>query len=223
MAEFWKSYFFAITYQQNGKIISERALLIFSDAHIIDAYQRRFRGIAEYYKYAVDRCYLAKLKHVMEVALVKSLAHKYKLSVSKAYAKYRGSRQVDGQEYKTLQVTVSTGQNDQVIYWGAISLKTVRIGTEPIVDTVYTVKYKNVRSELICRLKANVCELCGAQEKCYVHHIRKLADLKKRWAGRREKPDWVKCMIAMQRKTLIVCHKCHVAIHAGRPIPSKRE
>jgi len=214
---------YARRYQQNGKIISERALLIFSDAHIIDAYQRRFRGIAEYYKYAVDRCYLAKLKHVMEVALVKSLAHKYKLSVSKVYTKYRGSRQVDGQGYKTLQVTVPTGQSDQIIYWGAVSLKTMRIGTEPIIDTVYTVKYKNVRSELISRLKANVCELCGAQEKCYVHHIRKLADLKKRWAGRREKPDWVKCMIAMQRKTLIVCHKCHVAIHAGRPIPSKRE
>ncbi len=214
---------YAKQYHRNGKIISERALVIYSDAHIIDTYQRRLRGIVEYYKYAVDRCHLTKLKHVMEVALVKTLAQKYKISVSKVYAKYRGSQRVNEYEYKTLQVTVSTQQREQVIYWGAIPLKTVRPGTEPIIDTVCVEKWANVRSDLISRLKASVCELCGAQEKCYVHHVHKLADLKKRWAGRREKPAWVKRMIAIQRKTLIVCHKCHVAIHAGRPIPSKHE
>ncbi len=42
-------------YQRNGKVISEASLLAFSDAHIINVYQQRFRGLAEYYKYAVDR------------------------------------------------------------------------------------------------------------------------------------------------------------------------
>ena len=46
-------------YQRNGKVISEAALLAFSDAHIINVYQQRFRGLAEYYKYAVDRCHLS--------------------------------------------------------------------------------------------------------------------------------------------------------------------
>ncbi|GAG34578.1 unnamed protein product, partial [marine sediment metagenome] len=44
-----------------------------SDAHITNAFQVRFRGLAEYYKYAVDRCYLAKPKHDMETALTKTL------------------------------------------------------------------------------------------------------------------------------------------------------
>jgi hypothetical protein len=48
-----------------------------------------------------------------------------------------------------------------------------------------------------------------------VHHIRKLSDLKVK--GQREKPTWLKVMSAMRRKTLIVCERCHVAIHAGRP------
>ncbi len=47
------------------------------------------------------------------------------------------------------------------------------------------------------------------------HHIRKLSDLKVK--GQREKPTWLKVMSAMRRKTLIVCERCHVAIHAGRP------
>jgi hypothetical protein len=72
-------------------------------------------------------------------------------------------------------------------------------------------------------LQANTCELCGSEEKCEVHHIRKLADLKHRWAGRKTKPEWVKTMIAIQRKTLVVCRRCHVAIHAGRLIPNRRE
>jgi len=97
---------YAKQFQKNGKITGEYVLVNHSDAHIIDAFQRRFRGISEYYKYAVDRCSLVKLKHVMEVALVKTLAAKQKISVSKVYARYRGTQQVNGYEYKTLQVAV---------------------------------------------------------------------------------------------------------------------
>jgi hypothetical protein len=48
-----------------------------------------------------------------------------------------------------------------------------------------------------------------------VHHIHKLADIRKK--GRRAKPEWMKTMIALRRKTLVICHACHVNIHAGRP------
>jgi len=69
------------------------------------------------------------------------------------------------------------------------------------------------RNELIKRLLAEKCELCGSRENVEVHHIRKLADLEK---GGRERPRWVKIMAARRRKTLVVCHFCHLAIHAGR-------
>ena len=71
------------------------------------------------------------------------------------------------------------------------------------------------RRELLDRLQANTCELCGSRHKVQVHHIRKLSDLKVK--GQREKPTWLRVMSAMRRKTLIVCERCHVAIHAGRP------
>ena len=57
------------------------------------------------------------------------------------------------------------------------------------------------RSELLQRVFADTCELCGSSERVEVYHIRKLADLEK--PGRKEKPIWVKQMAARRRKTLV--------------------
>ena len=209
-------------YQRNGKPDCEPLLLGYTDAHIIFEYQSRFRGVAEYYKYAVDRYRLSKLKHIMETALTKTLAHKFKITVSRVYRKYRGRLVVGGYEYKTLQTDVPTQQGTRLIYWGAVPLKTVKPGTEPIEDTYHRIQW-SYRSDLVQRLRANQCELCGSTEPCEVHHVRKLADLKKRWAGRKQKPAWVKRMIGLRRKTLVVCRPCHYDIHAGRPTPKSRK
>jgi len=205
-------------YLQNGKTISDTGLLMYSDAHIIDEFQARFRGIAEYYQYAVNRHSLASLKNIMQQSLVKTLAHKYKTTVSRIYWKYRGTLTVNDTTYKTLQVSVPTKKGTRLIYWGAIPLRVVKPGVGQLHDVRYG--YHLTRSDLIQRLQANTCELCGSQINCEVHHIRKLADLKRRWAGQREKPAWVGRMIAMQRKTLVVCEECHNKIHAGKPTPN---
>jgi hypothetical protein len=60
-------------YQHKGKTQAEKWLLGYSDAHIILAFQLRYRGLAEYYKYAVDRRRMSSLKNVMEISLVKTL------------------------------------------------------------------------------------------------------------------------------------------------------
>lgn len=210
-------------YQENGKVVSERWLLEYSDAHIIDVFPSRFRGVAEYYKYAVDRCHLRKLQYIMQIALVKTLAHKYRISASQVYHQYRGKLKVDDRDYTTLQVEVPTKHGSRLIYWGAIPLRTVKIDRQqPLQDQQYQEPYKNT-VDLLVRLQANTCELCGSSDRCQVHHIHKLADLKKRWANCKEKPRWVARMIAIRRKTLIVCFRCHRDIHAGRPTPMKRE
>jgi hypothetical protein len=69
-------------------------------------------------------------------------------------------------------------------------------------------------NELIHRLLAGRCEVCGTTERLEVHHIRKLADLNK--PGRNEKPAWVQIMAKRKRKTLVACVSCHDNIHAGR-------
>jgi group II intron reverse transcriptase/maturase len=208
-------------YMQKGRPVADAAMLAFSDAHIIDNYQNRYRGLAEYYKYATDRYRLNYLKGVMQSALVKTLMQKYKLNVTSVYRKYRGTMEVDGRQYSTLQVVVPTKRGQRTIYWGAVPLKTVKVGTGRLDDGKF-VSFA-YRSDLVQRLQADQCELCGSREKCEVHHVRKLSDLKRRWAGRAEKPEWVSRMIAMERKTLVLCFKCHRKVHAGEPTPKKSE
>ena len=209
-------------YMRGEKPIHEAGLLAFSDAQIIDVYQQRFRGVAEYYKFATDRNALRKLKYIMEVSLTKTLANKFKSTVARMYQKYGGKRTVQEYTYKVLVAEVPTKNGTRYIYWGGIPLKVIKTGTEILDDNNgrRNVTFSS-RTDLVQRLQANECEICGSQENCEVHHVRKLADLKDRWRGRKEKPAWVTTMIAMQRKTLVVCAKCHVAIHTGKPLPTR--
>src|SRR5262249_29663059 len=153
-------------------------------------FQARFRGIANYYQYAADRSHLSKLKGIMQQSLVKTLAHKFKISVSQVYRRYRGTQTLDDYKYRTLQVEVPIKDGIRVIYWGAIPLRTVKAVNQPLRD-FKEIRWGHPRSDLIQRLQANTCELCGSSDRCQVHHIRKLADLKQRWRGRKEKPAWV--------------------------------
>ena len=56
----------------------------------------------------------------------------------------------------------------------------------------------SVRSEVVQRLLAQKCELCGAEGACQVHHVRKLADLNR--PGQGEKPPWIKRMAGRRRR-----------------------
>jgi hypothetical protein len=71
------------------------------------------------------------------------------------------------------------------------------------------------RKELIGRLLAGRCEICGHAGKVDVHQVRKLADLGT--PGRSDQPEWAKLMVKRRRKTLVVCPACHRDIHPGRP------
>jgi group II intron reverse transcriptase/maturase len=211
-------------YMRNGKVVSEPQMLQDTDAHIVHTYQLRYRGITQYYKYAVDRIRFGKLKYVMEIALVKTLAHKFRISVKQIYRKYRTTAEVEGRTYRVLQVEVPTDTRTRVFQWGGIPLRVSKIDHEPINDTredFEFFQYLERRSDIVTRLRANQCEVCGQKGDCEVHHVRKLADLKKRWHGRKAKPLWVQKMIALQRKTLVVCGDCHRKIHAGEPLPGR--
>ena len=127
--------------------------------------------------------------------------------------KYEASFQAaDGTTYCCLEIQVQReGKKPLVARFGGIPLK--RQKTAVLVDqnSIYT---RSERNELIKWLLADKCEVCGSRENVEVHHIRKLADLNKEG---KERPRWVKIMAARRRKTLVVCHRCHRAIHTGQP------
>ncbi len=200
-------------FMERGKPIHRMELLQRTVAEIIAQYQTEFRGITEYYKYAEDVHVLSSLKYVMEQSLMKTLAHKLKVTVSDVYRKHQATITVDGQPYKVIQETIETEKGTKTFTWGGLPLKRQRGEmTQPIDDRFRTFKWSD-RSDLVTRLLKAECEICGSDENIQAHHIRKLKDLKSRWKGRREKPEWIKRMIALNRKTLVVCERCHQDIH----------
>jgi group II intron reverse transcriptase/maturase len=198
-------------YMRKGKAIQRAELLHESDYTIIFIYQLVYRGIANYYRLAYNMHTLSKLKWVMDVSLTKTLANKYKVSVSQVREKYSAELAVNGKKYKGLQVSIPRQDKKPLIAtWGGISLEwDARATLEDKMPTYYV-----GRSELVQRLLAEYCEYCGATEELEVHHVRAMKHLHEHPG--RPKPEWVKRMIALKRKTMILCRTCHEDIHAGR-------
>ena len=170
----------------------------------------------QYYAYAQNRFWLERLHWYMSTSLLKTLAAKHKSTVTKMARKFTGKAISKNGVMKCLSITTERkGRRPLYARFGGISLSTESFKSVEIEDTYLDLDLRIPRTELIDRLRTDVCELCGSRYDVEVHHIRKLSDLKVQ--GRREKPAWVRTMAALKCKTLIVCRACHDAIHAGKP------
>ena len=207
-------------YMRGGKPAQRAEMIRDSDYSIVSKYQSEYRGIVQYYLLAHNVGWFNKLHWVAETSLLKTLAGKHRSTVTKMAKRYKATIETIYGPRKCLQVVVQRGDNKKplVAHFGGIPLKRKQEAT--LVDRLPQFVMTN-RSELLQRMRADTCELCGSREKVEVHHIRKLADLDK--PGRRAKPVWVKQMAARRRKTLIVCRKCHEEIHAGASTASFRK
>lgn len=198
-------------YMKREKVVHRNSLLHDDDFSIVQTYQQEYRGLVQYYILAQNLSWFSKLYWYMETSLLKTLACKHRSSMNKQKAKYRTTiKCTSGKTVPCLQVVVErSGKKPLIATWGGLSLVHKRKAV--IEDKPY--KVYGGRTELVKRLLADKCELCGSTENIEVHHIRKLVDLKKK--GQSEAPKWVQIMSARKRKTLVVCRECHVAIHNG--------
>ena len=206
-------------YMRRGKPWHRPQMLSDQDYSIISQYQAEYRGVVQYYLLAADVCHLNRLHWVMETSLLKTLAGKHRSSVAKMARKYKATIDTPAGPRVCFQTVVERGEGKKplVARFGGIPLrrqkKAVLVDHSPNLVTTSG-------NELIGRLIAGRCEVCGETRNLEVHHIRKLADLKR--PGRNEKPAWVQIMAKRRRKTLITCRGCHDDIHAGRPATSHK-
>ena len=199
-------------YLRRGKPMHRTELTSNSALSIVAQYQSEFRGLADYYQLAYNRHRLSRLQWIMETSLTKTLASKLKISVPKVYRRYRVMLPTVHGPRTALQVVVRReGRTPLIATWGAISLARK---TNAVLNDAPQPSW-NGRTDLVQRLLADTCELCGSRENVQVHHIRALKPNQQ--TGRSPKPEWLKTMIARNRKTLVVCGDCHRNIHAGRP------
>jgi group II intron reverse transcriptase/maturase len=198
-------------YMKREKPIHRGELVVNSDYDIIATYQAEYRGYVQYYALAQDLYRLSKLHWVMRTSLLKTLANKYRATVTKMAKRYRDTVDTEFGPRKVLKVVVRREEKKPLVaVFGGIPLRTSKVAK--ISDRVIRLGFSSC--ELIQRLLADRCEMCGCTENIEVHHIRKLADLKK--PGRKEKPLWIQKMAAIRRKTLVVCKVCHEAIHHSK-------
>lgn len=192
-----------------GKILHSVEWMNNSDYDIIMAYEMRMQGLINYYEMAFDVVpKMGKLRFVYEKSLIKTLAAKHKKAYSKIernYSKYMS----DGRKVIGVEVEREGKKPLRAVY----GKKSITRNCKAIIQDE-RVNLSTGRNELVTRLLNNACEICGSNDGVQGHHIRKLADLKK-YEGR-EKPEWVKRMAAMRRKTLFVCQKHHLEIHQGK-------
>jgi group II intron reverse transcriptase/maturase len=198
-------------YLHHGEPIRRTERTVDTAFSIVAQFQAEFRGVAEYYKLAFNRHRLGRLHYVMERSLTKTLARKYRITVPQVYRRFRAVLDTEHGPRRGLQVTVDRGGGKKplVAQWGGISL--ARDLTPTVLNDDPPTIWSGRRSELVQRLLAATCELCGSQHQVEVHHIRALKDLNPK--GRKQPPEWVVRMASRRRKTLVVCRTCHEGIH----------
>ncbi len=199
-------------YMRGGKAAEQPGLMNEQDYAIISRYGAEYRGIVQYYLLAGDVWRLGRLRWVMATSLLKTLAGKYDSTVTKMARKYGATIDTPHGPRKCLQARIERSERRKplVATFGEIPLirqrNAVLRDREPVRDAARG-------SELIRRLLAGRCELCGQTAKVQVHQIRTLADL-----GKPGQPqlEWMQVMAKRRRKTLVVCGTCHAEIHLGK-------
>ena len=187
----------------NGKLepIHRPQLLNRTDLEIVTIYNAELRGICNYYGLASNFNKLIYFNYLMEYSCLKTLAGKHRSKVSKIRAMYK-----DGTGKWAIPYETKTGINK--MYFANYADCKGKKFTDIVPQTAKN--YSHDVTTLESRLKARICEVCGCTEndRYEIHHVNKVKNLK-------GKSEWEKIMIAKRRKTIVVCHKCHMAIHHG--------
>jgi group II intron reverse transcriptase/maturase len=189
--------------QENGKImpVKRNALLRATELEVVSTYNAELRGICNYYNMASNFCKLNYFAYLMEYSCLKTLAAKYKCTIAKIIDRFKDGR-------GKWCITYQTKKGEKRLYFAKYAdAKKVKkpddIRTNAaVISTCSTTTFES-------RLKAKQCELCGTtqSEHYEIHHVNKVKNL----SG---KELWERVMIAKRRKTIVICRKCHHAIHS---------
>ncbi|NIY70761.1 RNA-directed DNA polymerase [Streptomyces malaysiensis] len=199
-------------YLTRGKPAKRTALINSSDYAIVATFGTVYRGVVQYYLLAGDVFRLRRLQWVMETSMLKTLAAKHRSSVSKMAVKHKARIDTLNGPRVCFEARIERkNRKPLVARFGGISLQRQRAAEladrEPV-----RVDYP--QKELIARLLADTCEICGNKGNVQVHHVRALADLAH--AGW-QPSDWARVMLHRRRKTVVACDICHDRIHSEQP------
>jgi group II intron reverse transcriptase/maturase len=197
-------------YLRHGRPWHRSAMQNLDDYDIVKTFGAEYRGIVQYYLLANDVWRLDQLCWDAQTSMLKTLAAKHQSSVSKMAATHRAKIETPNGRRTCYEARVERpGKQPLVARFGGIPL--MRDKRAVLIDRPPSHQVTYQRKELVRRLLARRCELCGDPGQVVVHQVRSLASLEQHTG----QPDWAALMLRKRRKTLVVCHPCHDAIHNG--------
>lgn len=173
-----------------------RGKLMHKDAiEIVSQFNAEIRGLYNYYSMAENVSVLNNFYFIMKGSFLKTLAAKGNTSCNKIRKKYEQEGVIS-----IPYVTKSGPKRCEFYHDGFTKKPTLPALTADMLPQY--VKYSKPNS-LARRLKAGVCELCGAETKeIHMHHVRRLKDL----TG---KDDLELKMMQIRRKSIALCPECY--------------
>jgi group II intron reverse transcriptase/maturase len=199
-----KNEFMEITGNGTWKATHVKKFINNSDLEILRSFNAKIRGFYEYYSLANNIFNFHNPYWLVQQSFQRTLANKGKTNTKKIREKHiiNGDLVV---KYKDKKGNEKTAK----LFNGPWKRKnepspSLTLDLEPN-TLIYT-----GRNSLEDRIQASKCEWCGTEEGDFeVHHVRKIKDLK-------GKKTWEKVMISRNRKTMVLCTKCHVDLHLGK-------
>ena len=182
--------------EKGGRTRYRSELMNMSDYDIISTYEVELQGLINYYSRIHNLQQLRHLRFKWKQSLIKTLAAKYRTKMRKIRKKYlRFSN-----EKKERLIGVEIQRENKRPLKAVFGKKPIQRHNGTIIKERIQSFYIK-RNELLKRLLAEVCELCGTEKVALEgHHIRKLKALMQYWYGK-DKPKWIEKMIMIRRKT----------------------
>jgi len=175
-----------------------------SDAEILLAFNSEFRGFANYYAIANGaKPSLGVLELVVFRSLIKTLAMRHRTTVWRVRSNLKM-----GSDYGISHVV--RGKPQVLKLWRLKHLKQEAWPSQTVDFITVGSRLAMSPNDVVARLNAGSCEACGTTDGPFeVHHVRHLKDMEASLMT-----SWKRS--ARLRKTSVLCHPCHVALHTGR-------
>ena len=191
----------------NGKDVwrsqSRGKLIALEPDKILAQYNGEIRGFYNYYSIAYNTSSVCStFGYIMEWSLYKTLGQKLNLSSMQVKKKYRKDK-----DFVIPYKDKKGKEKLRMLYNGGFKRRNANINSKvDILPHRIALPFPSIPE----RLRSGVCELCGKQnvENLIVHQVRNLNHLK----GEKESE---KAMLAIHRKTLVVCPECFALIQRG--------
>lgn len=185
---------------KEGKPIAKDAWSHLDEDQIIALYNGINRGYLNYYRPADNYASLNRIQYILKFSLAKTIASKRRKSIGEVFK---------GQD---ISYTYNTKNGSKTVtFFRNTDWTKDRNGfkTEAEIDKVLMVIRLRTRSNM-----GLPCVVCGSEENVEMHLLRHLRKADSKKAGM--EIGFARVMQALNRKQVLVCQKCHTAIHKGK-------